>query len=249
MIRPEQFSLISVQAVIFTSGRNEFSQSSVLVHMLTEHADLFNGEVQTIPAFAEKGTEINNIPRIILQSQDAAWRLQAGSERTDLFWYKPATVSLPSTRNTEEDNQIISQCVQVLEKYVRATATQIRVGRLALVLNRLALMDKPQQELIKQFCDEHAAQGPFRNSKAFEVHNLKSYELGSAGTQVNSWMRCKSVDLQPLSQVGVLVEQDINMVPEGISGHHFNGDRIGAWFSAVQKETDRVLEVYFPEED
>lgn len=245
MIKSTQFSLASVQAVLFTPSKIPFSPTPILAHMLTRHSDLFNGEVQTVPAFDQMPPEI---PRIILQSQDSSWRLHGGPSRLDVYWQRLSTDPLPPERETESEDKVVAQCVHILEGYAHARGSNLTIGRLALVLGRLALVEDPQRILVDSFANEWAIQQPFRNTRDFQIHNLKRYLLETAGTEINSWVRCKSGDVESIGERGVVFEQDINTPPETSMSTPFSIDAMVAWFHAAQAEADNILEIYFPME-
>jgi hypothetical protein len=236
MIHAEQFHLLTVQSVIYLANPENFSQSSVLSTILPSYATRYDGDVQ---AFALPGEIPPEIPRVILQSKPPQWQLRASPARIDSIW------SLGDLDNDEPDN-VIAQCAEVLENYVRGAKALI--DRVALVISRFSIVENPTNELIEHFCNDRARTGPLRGSQMFELHNHKVYRPDSIGLQVNSWVRCKSGAIVPTKTPIISVEQDLNTLEEERTNNAFSADDLHAYFEHATEEVDGILRVYFPEE-
>lgn len=237
MIRYSQFNLNSVQAVVYTPNGSRFSQTSVLASVLGRYPDRFNGPVQALPLPDDAPAEI---PRVILQSTNGMYKLQAGPARIDSFWM--------ATQGANPDQAF--SCTEVLEHYVRTAEPPLRVGRVALVLTRTTDDANPAQSLIERFCNEESRIQPFNNSEHFEIHNQKRYQLQNIELQINCWVRCKAVTLlQPEPRRGILVEQDINTLEEDAIRNVFDADRLRDFFAHAAEEANSILHIYFPEEE
>jgi hypothetical protein len=236
MITHSQFRLVSVQAVIFTPDASQFTQSNVLSVVLQKYAARFNGPIQSLPLGDEAPAEI---PRVVLQSADGVFRLQAGPSRVDSFW----------TIGKDSNESDAFKCTEVLEHFVKGSQVTLRVGRTALIINRILETSDSAQMLIDRFSNKESADSVFTNSHHFEVHNQKRYELESFGAIVNSWVRCKTAELiSPVSMKGILVEQDINTLEEETLTQNYKSTTIRKFFDCARDEENSILRLYFPEE-
>jgi hypothetical protein len=233
MLRSDSFRLIAVQAVIFTPDHGSFSQSSALAAVLGRYSQRFNGPVQALPLPEDVPVEV---PRVLLQSSDHSWRLQAGPARIDSFWH------LRDFSSAAPDD-VVARCSEVLVHYVEST--HAAVARLALVVTRAFQISEPARLLVSHFCNEASQQKLFRNSASFEIHNHKRYPL-PGGPEINSWVRCKSGQLLVPEAPVVLVEQDVNTVEEIARPNQFDPAGITHYFLRAAAEADSILQIYFP---
>jgi len=141
MLNYSQFNYASIQAVVFMAEGSQFSQPNLLATILGRYAGRFDGPVQALPLPDDAPPEI---PRVILQSRDGVFKVQAGLTRVDSFWI--------ATQQPTNQSPGLS-CVEVLEHYIRASQLPLRVGRLALVITRVAELSNPAQSLIDRFCN------------------------------------------------------------------------------------------------
>ena len=135
---------------------------------------------------------------------------------------------------------------RLFEQYI--DAFQVRVGRLAGILNRFAKNDSPGLYLARHFCKERWDTAPFNRPESFELHAHKRFALGNQ-IQVNSWVRSKSGKLassEKQDQSIVLVEQDINTLAEEAPSRAFSLDEIRAFFRLAASEFDAILTLYYP---
>jgi hypothetical protein len=234
MVRYSQFMIATVQAVLFTPDASQFSQANVISTILTRYAARYNGELQALPLPDNAPPEIY---RVVLQSSDRTYKLQASPARIDSFW----------DGMTGADQGEAFSGIEVLEHYV--AAAPVRVGRLALIVTRIADDNNAPQTLIERFCNAQSITRPFNNSKAFEIHNQKSYELPVFVELINSWVRCKAVEMiAPQQKTVILVEQDINTLEEYRLQRNYNQERLRTFFAASSAEADAILQLYFPGE-
>src|SRR5579885_3204612 len=236
MLKASDFKIGSVQAVIFTPNAAEFSQSHVLTHCLGRYGDRYNGPVTSLPLPDDAPPQVS---RILLQSADNTWKLNAAPARIDSVWSPPSALGEPG-----ELSSLIDQCCEVLAEYVRHNA--VRVNRLALVLQRGQLADTPARVLVEQFCNEWARKSPFRRSENFEIHNHKRYRPPAIDRAINSWVRCRTGLV--LNRPGVAVEQDLNTLEEEMGHSTLDADYIRRFFNDIGPEADSVLRLYFDEE-
>jgi hypothetical protein len=228
------FRIVLTQAVIFTPDVSSFSQTNFLATVLGKYASRFDGPVQAMP-FGD--TVSPEIPRVILESKDHNHKVQGGPSRVDSFF-------VPKEPDEGTD---VTPWIEVLEYYVRSSEIPVRVGRMALVIQRVMEEKNPANLLIDHFCKEESKRRPFRNSENFEIHNHKHYTLKDPDIEVNSWVRCKAtVERQPTLKELILVEQDINALAEDIEKNAFDADSLHMYFSRALAEANGILRVYFP---
>jgi len=234
MLRAQDFRLISVQAAIFLLDTKSFSQSKFLATMLGHFAARYDGAVQALPFQDDVPAEV---PRVILQSQDGQWKLQAALNRIDSFWF---AINAPT-----ESISISTQCVEVLQHYIQSSpGTQI--VRLGFVVRRISEPENPTKELIDRFCNAESKISPFNRSESFEIHNHKKYILKNTGFSINSWVRCRAgMVTPPLSKKAVIIEQDINTSEDGIQ-NIFSLEDIAKFYMKCQGEIEDILQIYFP---
>lgn len=249
-IESGHFRLKSVQAVLFTPFLKEkFRTSAVIAAILPQFADRYDGEFESSPippatqTFAIPGGERTEIALrfaaagVTLVSADEKWRFQASPLRTD------------SICNATDGNSLEEICRQCKEPLLRFPDSQeIQVGRMALVVKRSLEIDKAATSLAAQFCkpelvNEESDRSPLRHSRQFRLENLKRFE-SPPGCAVNSWVRCYN---EPNDENNsIIIEQDINTLPEELETTAFQADDIDRFFAWLPGEMDRILSLYFP---
>jgi hypothetical protein len=225
-----------VQAAIFTPDSAAFSQNAVLSHYLGEFGEQFSGPITSLPIPETAPAEV---PRVLLQSPDGAWRLNASPARLDAIWSTSDALANPDALV-----DTVAQCAQFLESYVERNA--VRVDRTALIISRALQIDNPARLLIERFCNEEVQHAAFRGSANFEIHNHKVYNLPGIDRRINSWVRCKTA--QVLQQPGIVVEQDLNTLQEDRQNNRFGPAEVHEFFDCARRESDAILRIYFPRE-
>lgn len=237
MLKARNFFTAVYQATIFTPDTSAFSAPKFLATILGKYAHYYNGSVQALPLPENIPPEI---PRVILQSNNGVFKLEASPARVNsLFMQNVESLA-------ESDDLFINICVEVLEHYVRDTETQ--VSRLAMVLTRAHKTENPAQVLIERFCKSELQSVLFARSENFEIHNEKQIQLKEF--TVNSWVRCKTATLLfPDSSVpGIVVEQDLNTLATEIEQRRFTSEDIRSFFKQALQEAQNVLNLYFTED-
>ena len=226
------FQLDLVQTVIFTPEYAAFNAAKVLTTILTKFSDRFDGEMQVLPLPSDAPADLS---RVQLKSGDERRQLTISPSRMDSIWTKPEG----------NLNSVVAGCADVQEEYLRST--EARVGRIALVINRIFAVENPAQELIRRFCNEPCQREPFNHSKSFEIHNHKVYSPSGSTVDysINSWVRCKTAELVTDKRQVILVQQDINTVET--ESYRFGSEQISSFFKMAISEVDGVLKKYFPE--
>jgi len=235
MLRASDFSTASVQLAAFTPEPSEFSASNVLAAVLGKYANLYDGVVQALPLPENAPLEI---PRVILQSKNGAFRLEAAPLRIACYWI------VDDSLETEPGKGFLT-CLDVLEQYLKST--NIQVYRLALVLNRIYKNQNPASQIVEQFCKPGLQASLFKESKKFELHDHKEAQLQSFS--VNSWVRFKSAQLVSENSVEpvLLIEQDTNTLAEE-TWQRFTANQISEYFHLALENSEKTLQNYLPNE-
>ena len=235
MVRTADFKLSSIQITIFTPGLL-FIPSKILGFVLTKWGELFDAAPVSMPFPSDAPSEI---PRIILQSSDGRRKLELAPSRANMFW----------SRQTETDEvtagDFLDSAANVLSDYV--VIVNGKVGRIAVVLNRYAKHENPGLFLAQHFCRDRWQTAPFNRPESFEIHARKRYVLSNR-FDINSWVRCKTGLIKmPAQERIILVEQDINTLPEETETKEFSNEQIKEFCKMVLEEFDSILSLYFPE--
>ena len=245
MINWQQFRVDVVQTALFLRDQ-DFTPARALAAILPRYSERFDGEMQVLPLPA--GILPAEIPPVTLQSREGHWRLSMGPGRIDSVWTnKPP----PTETNLSET---VRQCTEVLAHYVSETqvpVARLALARLALVVQRVCLVDNPAQMLIDRFCNESSHREPFNRSETFEIHNHKVYTQRSADVEwpINSWVRCKTAKLLADNRPVILVEQDLNTLANENEPRNLDIAQIPAFFAMAAAEADDILRKYFPREE
>lgn len=229
MLRASAFEVVSLQATIFTPESAGFAPARVLANLLQAYGPMYDGPVTALPLPADAPPQL---PRIVLQSADSTWKLQIAPARVDVFWSPSGSIS---SRPVLED--IVERCRNVLHDYARTE--HLRVGRLALVVQRTFQAINPAQELVEHFRLESFQQGVLDGSANFELHNHKRYQLPDYDHIVNSWMRCRTA--QYMGEPTIAVDQDINTLEEGLADNDFSADAIARFLTTALTEAALCL--------
>lgn len=236
MLMAPNFTTDTVQVSIFFSEPGTFSQRKLIDAVLSLQGNPYDGEPIALPIPPDAPPEI---PRVILQSSDKAWRLQASPQRLDAF-RSQVTAGVTDTA---------LECGHTLAAYMQMSGRPI--GRLALLVTRGLPIDSPAETLAHRFCTEEAIARPFRRTETFEIHNHKRYKLPNTAMLVNSWVRCKTgrVSIESLEKPAVIVQQDINTPVEELDDRSYTGDDLMSFLKDAGTEADAILELYFPSGD
>ena len=240
MVNWQQFTLSSVQTAMFTPDHSAFAGSRVVATIMRQFGERFSGDMQVLPLPPGVPPEI---PRVVLKSSDGSQEVNAGPARFNYVWNRIGPDASLTLR------QALDQCVEVLGYYVRETG--VRVGRLALVLQRACPCpnEDPAQTLIQRFCAEESQREPFNRSATFEIHNHKDYTpvREDVDYRINSWVRCQCGLVEPEKDPTIVVIQDLNTMVADLEQRQFDADKIGVFFSMVCDEAEAIIKKYFPE--
>jgi hypothetical protein len=231
------FFAVSGQTTAFTPELT-LSAMRVLGLLLPVWGQRFDGEPTVLPLPPEMPREV---PRVILQSQDEAWRCEIAPGRVSVVWRRRKTdsESLPT-------DSVFGVSQDLIQQY--RDATKCRVSRLAAVVSRIAPISDPGMVLSRHFCREEWWTAPFNRPENFEIHAHKKFTL-DGWIQVNSWVRNKTgsmaADGTPERKV-VVVEQDINTLVEDEQTRDFTIAEIQRFYKSVAPELDSILKLYYP---
>ncbi len=237
MVTYSDLRINSIQAVMYTPNLDQFQPPQLLADILGKHAGQYNGnlEVQQFPP--EVPIEI---PRIVMQSKDGEFKIQAGPSRIDSFWHDIS----PKNHGSAD----FGGCTNVLCEYLEANK-ELCVGRLALVISRISdKIENPAQALVDRFCNESSKQQPFNNSRHFEIHNHKRYKPSGYDQDINSWVRCRALTVseQETGKQILHISQDLNTLAESIKQNQFDAESARKFYEIAAEEAQSILEIYFP---
>lgn len=230
-----QLNPVTVQVSVFTP---DFSVSTrqVTVELLGGAWAEIEGEPMMFPA--AQGIP-PDIPKLILRDENKGWQFEVADARLNIKWR--ATTIGPSG----DTGAIIASATEYAKAYT--AELKPRVGRLAAVVQSFAKHSSPGLYLAHHFCKERWHSAPLNRPEAFEIHAHKKYSFGEF--TVNSWVRCKTATmaLGPVQDDGVLVEQDLNTLPEQAPSKAFTEEEISDFFASAPGEFAEILKLYFPE--
>jgi len=238
-LQATDFELHTCQAVLFTPDE-EVSSAKILRGPYSsnrEWSERFDAEPVTLPIPAGAP---NDIPKLILESKSKSWKCEFASGRVNVFWRKSSEG--PTLSTSSEFFHIVGPILTEYIQFQRA-----RIGRIAAVLHRMVEHQSPGLLLNNHFCQERWRKAPFDQPERFELHTHKRFLLAER-FQVNSWVKNKavkgSIGDRPFS--AVIVEQDINTLPEDADTSDFNEAEVESFFSAASAELDEILSLYYP---
>lgn len=232
------FNIIRMMASIFTPDLLIGNTASLINFFQNNTEDRFDGELTSLPLPKDAPLEI---PRLIMNSNDGAWKLEVSGERTNIIFNKPLNLSI------EEPSLDVfsSYALNIFKSY--QTIKDLRVQRLALNTERIFNTEgkEPSQFIADKFCRDEYLTKPFNKTKGFEIHSLKKYQ--HQDFDLNSWVRVKSANLQNDSKTPVvLVKNDLNTYSFLESPNtSFNIDDLERFFSAMPDHLEDIVGLYF----
>ncbi len=97
--------------------------------------------------------------------------------------------------------------------------------------------------LVEKFCNQTAADGPFKRPEAFEIHSHKVFNAPFG--QLNSWVRNRTAVRLDNAMNVVTIEQDMNSVrAEGTKGK----EDMLSFFDSIANELDKCFQIYYPKD-
>lgn len=237
MVTWKEFTIHSVQTVIFTPDHSAFVGSRVVATIMRQFGDRFSGDMQVLPVPQDVPPEF---PAVVLKSGDGSQEVKAGRGRFNCVWKATGPEASVTLR------EALDRCVPVLQHYVRET--NVGVGRLGLVVQRVCPNDNPALTLIRRFCNEESQKEPFDRSSTFEIHNHKEYApvYEGADFRINSWVRCQCRSVESEPPPVILVTQDLNTLAVDSQERQFDADKIGTFFAMAGEEAESIITKYFP---
>jgi len=200
--------------------------------------DLFDGEPTLIPV--PEGAP-SNIPAMQLNNKSGELRFGMSRVRMD-FELRSKSIEEP----IESANSFFEQAIDYISELVNTL--KLTVQRLAVNTHRFAIQENPGVYLAQHFCKEKWwLESPMNRPKQFELSAHKRFGLYK-GLDVNSWMRNKTGTSTTTNEPLILVEQDINTLPEEVDIRRFSKEEIGKFFIHNIKELDHILALYYPSE-
>ncbi|GEM_PF-2586117 len=243
------FSTRVLTVSVFPRWRNEqnFSVGAVVACLYSHFQDRYDGAVLTPQSVKVEASNLLKIDTtsVSLKSRDEELAFLATPERFDSVWM----FKLHSERHLQRKttSEIANYCLRPIIKLL--SVEKLQVGRLALSMLRRMPIAAPQSKLIECFCrpelsDVASDHSPFRNSRDFQIHNLKTYVVPGETYDVNSWVRCYS-GIDGNAPV-ICLDHDMNTLQEKAAEAQFNQDGIIKFFDTVSKDADKIVSLYFP---
>ncbi len=244
MVQASDFFTHRMQISLFTAKSTPISPYLLIASTVSLPSKRYSGRIQSVPVDAPC---FDAIPLVEINSPDHAWTVAAARHRVDSRWNHPVADAIPDAASCDD---VLTACLEPLISYLNSAQDTV-VGRLALIVYRSARVPEPAQALVSRFCDvgakdQSSVAAPFRNSKGFQIHNHKQYQLPGTSLIVNSWVRCKSATMATNNEPVILVEQDVNTLAEATETSQFSIDELERFCRSSLSETNGVLDLYFP---
>ena len=180
MLSFADFKEVQVQATIFTPGLN-FQNGSALGLFLAKWPEHFPIIVFASDVFAAP----QEMPRLILQSADSRYKLQAGPARLDVIWVAP------EPHDRIEMPTFFKLCCEIFDEYFahfRGT-----VGRAGGIITRVASDPHPAETISGHFLKNAWLQENRATAGLADVEvNLAVQHVLGDQIHVNDWLKCKS---------------------------------------------------------
>jgi len=242
VIGAENFSTSQIQATIFTPGL-QFSGARVLTYLLAVDGEPLYRVIFSAEFPADFPPEL---PRVVLQSEDGARRIQAAPGRLDLI------VASQDAARAIDTIESLAWAIAVFRAYTQNM--HARVGRLACVMTRTATTDEASSALAQHFCRETLTtqSSALNRPDDFEIRSRTLYWL-KADLRVNSWMRCYAgtsfgaIGGPPSDPRKIVMEQDINTLVEAADATEYSDEKIGEFFHMMPGQFDQIMRLYFGE--
>lgn len=230
----DEFVADHLRAAVFTPRLQHLQVASVARELLQQLSQ-FTGDPMILPIPAEAPAEI---PRIVLTDSTGAMQFQVAPSRSDL-----SLARQPGGRlDVSEFFEGAGEKLEVL-----LGALGVRPGRLAVTGTFFHRSDDPAMTLATHFCQSHwVEEGPLRDLRAFELHAHRRLEPPE-GPALNSWIRCKTGSVSDAGTTfpAIIVERDINSLPEEAEGREFDADALRSFMRQCGAQLSAEIPAYF----
>ncbi len=215
------------------------SQAKIIYRNLPDDwIEYFDAEPTLIPV--PEGAP-SSIPIMQLSNKTGERRLGVSRVRVD-FELRSLSTEEPIESVEAFYKDAISRLIQFSEIF------NITIKRLATNANRFVKQEDPGLYLAQHFCNEKWwLEAPLNRPKQFELSAHKRFNLYE-GLEVNSWVRNKTGKSTMTGDSLIIIEQDINTLPEEMDIRKFSKKEIGRFFKHNIKELDHILALYYPSE-
>lgn len=232
-MQSKEFLVTSSQFTFYTPQLLQFTANKILEGLLQKFASVFNGDTIAVPL---PSNAPGDIPRIILQSSNAKFKVEISVKRVNFFLAQ-------QNKEPADLDSFLALGLNILETYKELT--QVTIGRLALVAVRYLENSEPAKSLAVHFCKPDWISAPFNRPENFEIHSHKKYS--KEDFTVNSWVRCKTGNLKEGNVPIVMVVQDINTLAEELNEKNFSVEDAKKFVEFSKKEQAEILKLYFPD--
>ncbi len=227
-----------LHAGVFTPRLKQLAVAGVAGQLLAQLQE-FDGNPMVLPIPPDVPPEV---PRIVLTDAGDTMRLQIAVSRSDLFLRREAT-NLDIARFFLRATSTLETVLGVLD---------VRPGRLAAIGTFFYRCDDPASVLTAHFCkpDMVGQGGSLANLHSFELHAHRRFDLGE-GLSVNTWVRCKtgSVTEGGSSFRAIVVERDVNTIPEEAESRQFDADVVRNFVREAGSQLTSEITRFFPESE
>lgn len=202
---------------------------------MTSFGELLNGEIVTLPLPADAPTDI---PRITLPSADKKLKLEIALSRVNFYRFEQENAEILDL------DGFLNHAKKIFDCYIKTTNSV--VGRIASVLVKYLDQADPGKTLATHFCKEERLSAVLNRPESFELHAHKRYSLDRFN--VNSWVRSKTGSRRAdKTKKIILIEQDLNTLPEEIEKLNFTIDDIAHFYTIAAKEHENIISKYYPD--
>lgn len=229
------FKFLKLRGLIFTPEFSIGDKLFIANTLKNLSSDKFDGDLFNIPIPQNASLDI---PRLILNSKDGTWMLEASLDRTSIAFLKPINLSVPVP-------DIIDFCIFVRNLFkAYMIKTKIKVNRLAFLTERYCEIKdiSPAQFIANRYFKEKYLQNIFHQPDSLELHTLK--KLDYKEFPINSWVRLKSSNLANEEKTPILILiNDINTLSD-LTVSYSESD-IERFFDFIPKYIENITTLLF----
>jgi hypothetical protein len=208
-----------------------------------EHEEKFDDAPFILPDADKISQQIPpEVPRVTFKSKLGKWTFQVARSRADVF------LAVAPQDDILYTSMLYEECAPVLNTFI--TAFNVDISRLGAVCERYSLHENPGLAIATFFCKEYWTEqdGALNRPQGFELHAHKVYGIPE-GFDINSWVRCRAGQVSgSVNGPAILIEQDINTLAQETE-RKYSIDECSVFFRAVSEEMDKIMKLYFPNEE
>jgi len=174
---------------------------------------------------------------IVLISSSTMWRCEISGPRIDLYWVRPEPQA-PALQVAD----FYGAAGPFLSEY--SGFFELRVGRLAAIVTRLARHDSPATALAQHFCRSDR-QDVLEDSQSFELHTHQRLALGTR-LLCNTRVRAAAGLAADVGPTLIKLEQDVNTLADEAAARNFKPAEMAEFYTAAGAALEAGLTASFP---